>query len=291
MKKILYIGGFILLLLFSFFLAGWSGLDNTAQKALWQGNKQYFLEKYEAALTLYETGIEVKPQDKKLTFNAAQAALQIAEYEKAAQYYEKAEDTIDKYLNAGNIYYFLAKSSTDSELIKQSYAQALQIYRQGILLYPQNVPLKFNYEFVRALLDEENSSENNEQNEQDEQNEEDEQDENSEQDKNEQNEQNSTEQDQSEQEQSEENQSQEGSEQEQEDQATAEQDQNEQEDAANMQNQEEDEGEDSISSDAEENEADLEAVERILQLLESQEEESLKNNQSVIEGKDGKIDW
>ena len=280
MKKALCVTGLIAILLLVLLLTGWADFDDAAKKALRDGNNYYAIEQYESALISYERGLAASPEDKTLNFNAAQAAMELGEYEKAAQYYEKAADSVDKYLNAGNIYYAVGNALEETDAKVQFYAKALQIYREGILLYPQNIPLKFNYEFVKALLDEESQSENSDEGDPQESDEESEQ---------------SDGQDSNEQNQSDESQDQEG---EGEDQSVSQeednQDSGEEENSANMQDQgeeDDEEGEDTSSADEEEYDVDMEAVRRILEMLESQEEESLKNNQSVMQGKDGKIDW
>jgi len=273
MKKAVGFSAIITLLLFVLLLTGWADFAGAAAKSLREGNKHYALAEYEAALTAYEAGLEANPHNKALNFNAAQAAMRLREYEKAAQYYEEAEDSADKYLNAGNIFYEVGNFAEDMELKVQCYAQALQIYDEGMIKYPQNVPLKYNYEFVMALLDMENQSENNDQSEPQEG------DENSEQNEGESSEGDSGEEGEGQEAESREN---EGAE-----------DSSEEENAANMQDQgdEEEEGEDSSAAEEDENAADMEAIQRILEMLESQEEQSLKNNQSVVRGEDGKIDW
>ena len=281
MKKAVYVSGICAFLLLSLLLVGWAGFDYTAKNALNQGNKQYALAEYQAALALYEKGLEASPLNEELNFNAAQAARELGEYEKATQYYENAKDCVDKYLNAGNIFFEVGKALEDEELKAQCYANALQIYQEGIVLYPQNIPLKYNYEFVKSLLDIESQNENSDQSTESDGEQSDEQ-------QGEQGEASESEQGEDEQSQSQE--SQEGEEQEEEDQSAAQ----EGEDSVNIPDQDEgneEEGEELTYSDEEEYDADMEAIQRILEILESQEEESLKNNQSVVQGKDGKIDW
>ena len=284
MKKAPYIFGLLAVITLSLLLTGWVNFDEAAPQALRAGNRLYALAQYEAALATYETGLEIHPDDEVLNFNAAQAAMELGEFEKAAQYYELAADNADKYLNAGNIYYAVGNAVEETDAKVQFYAKALLIYQEGIVLYPQNVPLKFNYEFVKALLDEENQSEDSGEGDKQEG------DEDSEQRDGEASEQDSSEQDSSEQNSNEESQGQEGEEQAdtQDEEAP---DLNEEENMQEQGAEGEEENEDALSAGEEEYEADMEAIQRILEILESQEEESLKNNQNVMQGKDGKIDW
>ena len=154
MKNAAYLSGAIAVLALLFVWTGWADADSGVNKALRRGNEQFALAEYGGALAFYETGLAEGPENKALSFNAAQAAYFLGDFEKAAQYYENAEGSVDKYLNAGNIFFRAGGAMEDANQKAQCYAQAMQIYKEGIIEYPQDVPLKYNYETVRALLDE-----------------------------------------------------------------------------------------------------------------------------------------
>ncbi|MDR0490304.1 MAG: hypothetical protein LBH28_03530 [Oscillospiraceae bacterium] len=280
MKKVILVSGIFTVLLLTLLLTGFADKDDGVKKAMRQGNTRYESAAYAEALPCYETGLVTDPENKTLNFNAAQAAYLLGEYEKAAEYYEKSEDSIEKYLNVGNMFSKLADYLQDDNEKLQCYLQALQIYHDGIILFPQNVPLKYNYESVKEKADELASNmeqENNDQNdgESDE----------------------SQEQDNQNQDGSDEGQSQEQEGQNAEEDESAEQEQGDEQDGEqdsvqdSEQNGEQDNEQDSYSQEQDESELDEEAIERILGILESQEEESLKNNQEVIRGDNGKYGW
>jgi Ca-activated chloride channel family protein len=280
MKIAAYISGAIAVLLLTLLFTGWADADDGIKKALRLGNEQYASAAYEEALKSYETGLQASPENKTLNFNAAQAAYMLGDYEKAAQYYEKAADSTDKYLNAGNIFFGAGEAAQDANQKMQFYVLALQIYQEGIIKYPQNVPLKYNYETVKKIIEEllEEMEQEGEDSQSDEQNEGED-----------------SEESEANREESEENQ-----EQESEDAQNAFGDQDEesdQEESSSELEDDEQEGEageqDANAQDEDEDEYNLdqEAIARILEMLEMQETESLKNNQEVIKGKDGKIGW
>lgn len=284
MRKILCISGVITVLFLSLLLTGWADADSGLNKALRQGNERYASAKYEEALKSYETGLETESENKMMNFNAGQAAYLLGDYEKASQYYEKAEDCVDKFLNAGNIFFRAGNAVEDANQKAQCYAQALQIYREGIIKYPQNVPLKYNYETVKALVDELLE-------EMDQEGEGDSGDQNDEQSEGESNEGQGE---------SHNEESQSGQEQESEDTENAQEEQEQSSEQAGDsgdaqdESQEGGEGEqEAYSQDESEDEydPDQEAIERILEMLENQEEESLKNNQGVVGGKDDTNGW
>ncbi|MCL2111635.1 MAG: hypothetical protein FWH32_05245 [Clostridiales bacterium] len=66
----------------------------------------------------------------------------------------ESEGSIDDFLNEGNAYYRLGDAAEDIEQKIGLFAMALKTYEEGIIEYPQNVPLKFNYEFVKKKLEE-----------------------------------------------------------------------------------------------------------------------------------------
>jgi len=300
MKKFLLISGIITFAFFIVMLTGFSAQDDAVKKAMRQGNQMYESAVYQEALELYETGLNASADNIALNFNAAQAAYLLGEYERAVDYYEKSGDNVEKYLNTGNTFFMIGNFLEESEQKLQCYLQALKYYYDGIVLFPQNVPLKYNYEVVKELADDllkNMDQENNDQNsgDGDENQEEGEQSQGESSDGQDQDE-SASEQDQAE---SSDAQEQEGSAAEQdEDESSAEQSQAEEgENAGEDENsaREDDEGQDNerdaYQQDDEVIELDQEAIERILRMLESQEQESLKNNQEVKKGKDGKNGW
>lgn len=293
MKKILCISGIFSVLLLLVLLTGWADADDEVIKNLRQGNRLYESGDYQGALESYETGLAARPDNQALCFNAAQAAYLLGEYEKAAQHYEKSGDSVEKYLNAGNIYFRAGEAAQENNLKAQCYAQALQIYQEGIIKFPQDVPLKYNYELVKEKIKE--VSENSEQ-------------ENSDQSEGESGDQNeSGEKDDS---------SQESQEQKSEERENSQADQAENSDqdenAEQAQNSDQDENSDQAQNAGEESSEDedgdeqqqesysqkdgevspdQESVERILRVLENQEEQSLKNNQEVYDKNGDNYGW
>lgn len=273
MKKILYMSGIVTILLLPLLLSGWADTDDTVKESLRQGNRRYESADYAEALKLYETGLAASPENKTLNFNAAQAAYILGEYEKAIEYYEKAGDNTDKFLNAGNICFRTGDTVQDINQKAQYYSQALQIYMEGITKFPQDVPLKYNYELVKEKLEEllpDMEQENNEQGEGGEESQEQENTENAGGDQGQESENAEA---------SQENQEQDS-------------DQDENSNDEQSQSQEGDDGQQGSYAQNDGEEApDQETIERILQMLEAQEEESLKNNQEVVGGNEGKNGW
>lgn len=283
MKRLVWISGTAAALLLVLLLTGWADADGRARNALRQGNAQYAVAQYEAALAHYEAGLETSPDSGALRFNAAQAAYMLGDYAKAAELYENAGDSVDKYLNAGNIFYWAGGAAEDANAQAQCYAQALAIYHAGITLYPQNIPLKYNYETVQALLEElmeemeqesegegedgDDASETGEQGE------------------------GQGEGDQSQDSQGEESEGAENAEGEQDDGSERDQSAEQEEQSGDAQDEGQEDGQEAYAQEEGPEGPDQEAIERILAMLESQEAESLKNNQGVVGGKDETNGW
>jgi Ca-activated chloride channel family protein len=152
MKKFVCTTGIITIVLLLLLLTALA--DDREKISLRQGNKQYSSAMYEDALSSYEAALDINPESGSLNFNAAQAAYLLGDYRKASLYYEKSPDHVDKYLNSGNIHYKIGRAQEDPAEKVRMYLQALEMYKKGMIKYPYDVPLKYNYEFVKSLVEE-----------------------------------------------------------------------------------------------------------------------------------------
>ena len=264
MKKIIIASGGIALILLILLLTG-AAADDSVKYSARRGGDLYGKADYGGALSAYEEGLAVNPNNKILNFNAAQAAYLLYDYQKSAEFYEKSVDATQKFINLGNIGYRVGESIPLDEITQEDleakvelYMFAVQTYCEGIESYPESVILKYNYEFVLEklleLLDFQEQQEEQSGDGEDEENEEGEEGEESE----------------------------------------GEQSEGEESEESEQYPEEDEQGEEAESyeeSEEDESEQDRDAIERILQMLESQEEESLKNNQEVIRGSGDKNAW
>jgi len=271
MKKAVWISGILSALFLPFLITGAADRDGAVRKALLHGNELYSAARYEEAQQAYGAGLSASPENKALRLNAAQAALVLNDYEQAITHYEQADSSIAKYLNTGNANIWLGEAASDPNQELQYYVKALQALQEGIEHFPQDMPLKYNYETVRRKLEELAEDAKQDGGDQDE----------SEGDRD-----------------NRENQSQSESEnessqdQESQDEDTLDTGQSEGSDSGQGEEQSSVGGQpDATDKVGEEREQNLEAIGRILQILEDQEAESLRNNQSVVGGKDGENGW
>jgi len=278
------------------FITGWISFDGGINEIIKKGNEEYGAKNYQQALETYQKGLNKHPDNAMLNYNSGQALYQLAGYNEAINYYAKAENTPDKYINSGNCSVKLAESTDDPVQKQQLYQQALETYKEGIIAFPQNIPLKYNYEYVKSKLDELKEQNNQQQDENENQENKDDQNNNknqqgndSQQDDNqndnpEQNTQNrespgDNSNDNSEQKNNEESQ------QFSQDKETAEQDESQKDNKEqNSLSMNESDPSDSDQSDSN--------IAQILRMLEKQEEQSLKNNQEIRRStKEDEYDW
>ena len=321
MKKLFFISGALTLAFSILFIFGILDFNHAVGRALTTGNRLYAEEAFEKALEAYNAGLQKEPENKMLNYNAAQACYQMKAYDKAIELYGKASATVDLYLNWGNSSLRLGDGTEDANQKLQHYANALDAYKQGILAFPQDIELKYNYEYVLEKLKElQNNMQNQQQDNQDNQEGQDQnqqqgggqqnqsgnpQDQQNDQQGNQQNEENSQDNQQGEGENNP-GEDQENRQQNTEDQQAGGQDEqqnpgDQQSEASGQDDQQQsepspasgdEENNGQAGSSAEESAQNGSEIERILQMLEKQEEQALKNNQRIQDkGKEDEHDW
>ena len=263
MKKVIIITSVLFILSFIWMQTDQEDLASTSPDAVREGNMYYQSHAYGEALSRYLPDPETMPNDKLLLYNTAQALYALELYEPAAACYINALCNANAYLRAGNSFFYLGEKSEDAEQSLQHYAKAAQLYLEGIIQYPNDIQLKFNYEktlemIIQTTDQSEQENDESDQNQDGEPSDESESSENQDtQDDTENNrddKQNSDETDKSD---------------------------------SNMENSDT-EPQDTSDHNDEAQEPDPEAIARILKMLEDMEAESLKNNREVLMG-DGDI--
>jgi Ca-activated chloride channel family protein len=126
--------------------------------------KQYESGRYSAALREYERSLRERPEDPRLRYNAGAAAFKNADYDEASTYFESAlqapgiaEDLPLQqraYYNLGNAQYRQGENETNLERKQSNWQQALKSYEQALQLDSKDADAKFNYDLVKAKLEE-----------------------------------------------------------------------------------------------------------------------------------------
>lgn len=250
----------------------------SVNRTLKAGNKAFVQENYESAASLYEKGLMALPDQQKIRTNLGLTAMAQENWQKAIENLETAENQA---MILGNAYFYLAEGQPPQQQI-ESYQQALDQYKIGMVQKPESMELKYNYEWVLRLLEETKQQ-------QEEQNQEDQgqQENQGQQEENKEDGQEPS---------GEEGESSSEGDQGQEDKMESGQEASESDDnqEGQSQNASDDSGDDQVPSEATEEvvDPDSEAIQQILRVLEEQEEASLKNNQGLKQGEVGEgNDW
>lgn len=303
MRKLFLFSGMLSIILGIMFIAGVIDFENSTIKSLVKGNQLFAANEYNMALEAYQIGMDKDPDNPKLSYNSGQASYRLDNYQKAIEFYSAAPNKLDGYLNSGNSSLKLGDSAEDENQKLQYYVQALETYKQGILQYPENIALKYNYEYVMKKVNEmqDRNNDGQQNNDQNKDNQEENQDGNNESQEeqnrdntqNEQGEQDDGSQQDNQSGDSEQGQNQDDSD--KQDSEASEQEQNNEETQSEASKDEMNEEQNNSSldqPDASSSEQDRREIEQVLEMLEKQEEESLKNNQQVKSpGKEEKYDW
>lgn len=316
MKIASLVSGILIIALLIMFFTGVINFNNNIVDSLVKGNQAYAASNYDKALEAYKKGLGENSEDPKLNYNSGQASYRLNKFEDAVKYYVKTSDTPDKYINSGNSSLKLADSIDDAAQKQQYYQQALETYKQGILAFPENIPLKYNYEYVKSKLgDQQNNKDNQNQNDQNNQSNQDQQnqDKNGQNDQNKQDQQNQDKNGQDNQNKQDENSGQnKESEQDKQNENSGQQDnkeQNKENQQSSQTGQDEeqnnaqsgDKKEEKVNqknasqaqeSDSPNSEQEDSNIAQVLRMLERQEEDSLKNNQEIkSKAKGDEYDW
>ena len=271
MKIITYISGFLILILLVMVLMGMVDYGGDIKGYIAEGNRLYEQKDYEGAFLVYKEGLEKSPEHAALNYNLGKTSYLLESYAQAAAYFIKADDRPDKYIGLGNSNLKLGDSTQEPAQKKGYYQKALDAYKKGILMFPENIPLKYNYEYVRKKLDDEKQESDQDEGQADENQE-------------------------SDQDEGQDGKNQESDQDEGQDDKNQESDRDEGQDDENQKS-DQDEGQDDEKQEGHEDEEqaeqiDSELLEQVLRMLEEQEKESLKNNREVRDsGKEDEYDW
>lgn len=279
MKSVFLVAGALLAALVAAELTGWIEFRDRGREALAEGNAHYAAGNYPQALEAYRAGLEHRANDRALNYNAGQAAFYTGEYERAVDYFGKAAERPNAYLQSGNASLAMGDAAGDAAQQVPLYQQALQTYKEGILAFPEDLALKYNYEYVKQKLEslQQEQEQQQQQEQQQDQQENSQNDDGSSDDAGENGEQDGEQ----EQQQDNEGQQQQEGQQEEEEQQGAGQDGDDQQDQGGA-----------ASDGSSASDPGREELEQIMEMLERQEEDSLKGNQEIREQDAGDAyDW
>ena len=160
MRKILFsifiISGILSIMVFVMHFFALADITNSLNTVLAKGNSHYKEEDYQNALSTYQEGMDIYNKGKlketaenKLNFNSGLCEYRLENFQEALNYYQKTPPQLEKYLKSGNSYFRLGEKIMEPSEKLEYYKQSLEIYKEGIIEFPDNVDIKYNYEFVK----------------------------------------------------------------------------------------------------------------------------------------------
>ena len=147
-------------------LAAVSASADTARNAMRVGGKLIDQEDFSAAAVKFVEAAELAPGQRldaaPAWFNAGNAMYHTGDFEEASNYYHRALDSDDVelqsriYHNLGNMDLIAAAAALDIDqdavAALSSYEQALENYERAIVLDPEYLDPKFNYELAHLRM-------------------------------------------------------------------------------------------------------------------------------------------
>ena len=135
-----------------------------------KGNRAFAKERYDRAVDRYKTAVERTPGSWEATYNLGNALYRTEQFDAAAQALQAAAaDTLRPAADRAEAYYNLG----DVQFRQQKLAESLESFKSALRLNPADEQAKYNYAYVKRLLQQqenENQDQNQNQDQQQDQN-------------------------------------------------------------------------------------------------------------------------
>ena len=120
------------------------------RRAVRKGNRLYDKQQYEQSIERYQAALEAAPTQWEALYNRGNAEHRMERYEAAektlqvaaADSLQSAEHRAEAYYNLGN-----------TQFKQQKLKEALQSYKQSLMLRPDDMECKYNYAYTKKLLE------------------------------------------------------------------------------------------------------------------------------------------
>lgn len=129
-----------------------------------KGNRAFDKERYDRAIDRYKTAAEKTPGTWEASYNLGNALYRTEQYDAAAQALQAAAaDTLRPAADRAEAYYNLG----DVQFRQQKLKESLESFKSALRLNPADEQAKYNYAYVKRLLQQqENEDQNQDQNQQ-----------------------------------------------------------------------------------------------------------------------------
>ena len=148
-----------------FFAGSWTDIFRSVPE---QAERAYTEDKYEKALELYQEAQTRNPDSDTLAYNLGNTLYKLGRFDEAAGQYGKILEKDSPALtpravyNMGNTLFQMGRQAQNQEFLKQ----ALEAYKQSVVLDPNDEDPKYNYELTRHLIKEQEQQQQQQQNQQ-----------------------------------------------------------------------------------------------------------------------------
>ncbi len=125
-----------------------------------KGNKAYAKEDYPTALEHYSKAMAIAPDNFEARFNLASAFIKSKKYEGSDPLLKAlATDSLRRDIDRSEAFYNMGNSQFE----QQKLEEALESYKDAIRLNPDDMEAKYNYSYVKTLLESQPQNENQDQ--------------------------------------------------------------------------------------------------------------------------------
>lgn len=159
MKRTAYI---LLTLMLAFVAVGEAAAQRMPERGLVRkGNRQFARERYNRSADSYREALKHDSTSFEARYDLASALIRTERYEEAEQLLQQAaQDSIRTEGERAEAYYNLG----NAQFAQQKLQEALQSYRNSLLLNPDDQETKYNYAYTKKLLEQQNQDQNQNQN-------------------------------------------------------------------------------------------------------------------------------
>lgn len=154
-----------ILMLIAFFLIAANLIAQSENKLLRKGNKQYEAQQFGEAAVIYQKAVEENPMSSKAVFNLGNSLYEQEQFEEAERNFSQVTAMSKSPAIESNASYNLGNAM----LQQQRYAESVEAFKQALRLNPTDDEARYNLEYARWMLKQQQQQEENQEENQDDQ--------------------------------------------------------------------------------------------------------------------------
>ncbi len=131
------------------------GVSQTARDLVREGNKDYKIDSLNRAISSYESALNQDPLLEEAKFNLGDAFYKSGKFADAAKTFNELAQTSERKELKSDAYY----NEGNSLMQTQEFEKAMGSYKNAMISNPQNSKARYNYEYARKMLQEQQKQE------------------------------------------------------------------------------------------------------------------------------------